>query len=135
MSSGTNTRRSFLIATGGTVSALWLATHGKASGAAVHAAEEAAAGSAPVTFSFFSAADAADVDAIASRIIPTITTAGAHEARVVVFIDRALHTFLAELGGDFRGPGGLSESVRGIQRWNVCRRECGRADRVPRNGR
>ncbi|HEY5807566.1 MAG TPA: gluconate 2-dehydrogenase subunit 3 family protein [Povalibacter sp.] len=102
-----NTRRSFLLASGGTVSALWLATHGKALGAAVHAAEEAAASATPASFSFFNAADAADVDAIASCIIPSSTTAGAHEARVVVFIDRALHTFFAERGSEFRQ--GLAE--------------------------
>lgn len=110
MSSGRTTRRSFLFATGGTVGALWLATHGKALGAAVHAAEEAATGGSPVTFSFFNPADAADVDAIASRIIPSSTTAGAHEARVVVFIDRALHTFFADQAGEFRH--GLAEFQR-----------------------
>lgn len=41
----------------------------------------------------FSAAQAADIDAIASRIIPTDDSPGAHEAGVVYFIDRTLTTF------------------------------------------
>ena len=42
---------------------------------------------------FFSEAQAADIDAMASQIIPTDDTPGAHEARVIFFIDRALVTF------------------------------------------
>jgi gluconate 2-dehydrogenase gamma chain len=41
----------------------------------------------------FSADQAADIDAIASRIIPTTDTPGAHEAGVVYFIDRTMTTF------------------------------------------
>jgi gluconate 2-dehydrogenase gamma chain len=44
-------------------------------------------------FEVLSAADAADVEAFASQIIPTDDTPGAREARVVHFIDRALATF------------------------------------------
>ena len=40
-----------------------------------------------------SRAQAADVDAMAAQIIPTDSTPGAREARVVQFIDRALVTF------------------------------------------
>jgi gluconate 2-dehydrogenase gamma chain len=42
---------------------------------------------------FFTEEQAADVDAMASQIIPTDDSPGAHEARVVFFIDRALVTF------------------------------------------
>jgi gluconate 2-dehydrogenase gamma chain len=42
---------------------------------------------------FFSEEQAADVDAMASRIIPTDDTPGAHEAGVVYFIDKSLTTF------------------------------------------
>ena len=52
--------------------------------------------------SFFSAADAADVEAVAAQIIPTDETPGAREAGVVYFIDRALATFLSQLGSDYR---------------------------------
>lgn len=44
----------------------------------------------------FSADQAADIDAIASRIIPTTDTPGAHEAGVVFFIDRTMTTFAKE---------------------------------------
>ncbi len=47
-------------------------------------------------FEFFSPEQAAEVDAIAARIIPTTDTPGAHEAGVVFFIDRALVTFAKE---------------------------------------
>lgn len=42
---------------------------------------------------FFTEEQAAEIDAMASQIIPTDDTPGAHEARVVFFIDRALVTF------------------------------------------
>jgi len=51
---------------------------------------------------FFSAADAADVDAVTAQIVPTDDTPGAREAGVVSFIDRALGSCLAQLAGDYR---------------------------------
>ena len=56
----------------------------------------------PATFSFFSASEAADVEAVAAQIIPTDDTPGAREVGVIYFIDRALATFLSQLGGDYR---------------------------------
>jgi hypothetical protein len=53
-------------------------------------------------FSFFSATDAADVEAVAAQIIPTDDTPGAREAGVIHFIDRALATFLSQLASDYR---------------------------------
>ena len=52
--------------------------------------------------SFLSAAEAADIDAVAAQIIPTDDSPGAREAGVVYFIDRALATFLSQLAGDYR---------------------------------
>jgi gluconate 2-dehydrogenase gamma chain len=52
--------------------------------------------------SFFSAAEAADVEAIAAQIVPTDSTPGAREAGAVYFIDRALATFFSQLAGDYR---------------------------------
>jgi gluconate 2-dehydrogenase gamma chain len=52
--------------------------------------------------SFLSAAEAADVEAVASQIIPTDDTPGAREAGVVYFIDLALATFLSRLAADYR---------------------------------
>ena len=51
---------------------------------------------------FFNAADAADVEAVAAQIVPTDDAPGAREAGVVYFIDRALATFYAQLAGDYR---------------------------------
>lgn len=50
----------------------------------------------PQELKHFSTAQAAEIDAIASRIIPTDDTPGAHEAGVVYFIDRTLTTFAKE---------------------------------------
>ena len=52
--------------------------------------------------SFLSAAEAADIDAVASQIIPTDDLPGAREAGVVYFIDRALATLFPQLAGDYR---------------------------------
>src|SRR6185295_5187517 len=52
--------------------------------------------------SFLTAAEAADVEAVAAQIIPTDDTPGARDAGVVYFIDRALATFLSRLAGDYR---------------------------------
>ncbi len=60
--------------------------------AATHA-RQAAQSASPSKFEFFSPEQAAEIDAISSRIIPSTDTPGAHEAGVVFFIDRALVTF------------------------------------------
>jgi gluconate 2-dehydrogenase gamma chain len=54
------------------------------------------------TISFLSAAEAADVDAVAAQIVPGGDSPGAREAGVVYFIDRALATYLSRLAGDYR---------------------------------
>jgi hypothetical protein len=64
--------------------------------AAAHAADG------PGKLSFFSASEAADVEAVAAQIIPTDDTPGAREAGVIYFIDRALATFLSQLASDYR---------------------------------
>jgi gluconate 2-dehydrogenase gamma chain len=53
-------------------------------------------------FTFFTTADAADVEAVAAQIIPTDDTPGAREAGVIHFIDRALATTLSQLASDYR---------------------------------
>lgn len=50
----------------------------------------------PQTLTHFSADQAADLDAIASRIIPTTDTPGAHEAGVVYFIDHSIPIYAKE---------------------------------------
>ena len=52
--------------------------------------------------SWLSAAEAADIEAVASQIIPTDDSPSAREAGVVFFIDRTLATFLYQLAGDYR---------------------------------
>jgi gluconate 2-dehydrogenase gamma chain len=68
----------------------------------VHQAHAAAPSVGERKLVFFSAADAADVEAIAAQIVPTDDTPGAREAGVVFFIDRALATFLSHLAADYR---------------------------------
>jgi len=65
----------------------------------VHVAAQAGGGA---KISWLSAAEAADIEAVAAQIIPTDDSPGAREAGVVYFIDRALATFLSQLAGDYR---------------------------------
>jgi len=89
-------RRDFLTRAGSAVSAAWVSTHWPAILSAAEHAHQAAKAAKPQTFQFFSAEEAAEIDAICARIIPSDETPGAHEAGVVYFIDRALTTFAAE---------------------------------------
>jgi gluconate 2-dehydrogenase gamma chain len=100
-------RRSFLVSGGGLLTSVWIAAHWPAIAAAAHHADEASTAAIPVEFVFLSAADAADVEAIASQIVPSGATPGAREAHAVYFIDHALSTFFASWAQDFRS--GLSE--------------------------
>ena len=100
MSTQGKSRRAFLVdsvsgLTG--VSAAWLVSN--YSGileAEVYAQQAAAKWTATPRLGFFTEEQAADIDAMASQIIPTDDTPGAHEARVIFFIDRALVTFLRD---------------------------------------
>src|ERR1035438_2964869 len=88
-------RRSFLAGSAIGLSATWLASNWTGIlDAKVYA--EQAGGEKPPDFAFFTNEQAADVDAMASQIIPTDETPGAHDARCVYFIDFALATFLNE---------------------------------------
>jgi hypothetical protein len=86
-------RRNFLSRAGAGLSAVWLSKYWTAIVSAAEHAHQAAKSSAPPKFQFFSPEQAVEVDAISSRIIPSDDTAGAREAGVVYFIDRALTTF------------------------------------------
>ena len=55
--------------------------------------QQAARSGQPGKLAFFTADQAAEVEAMAAQIIPTDATPGAREARVINFIDRALVTF------------------------------------------
>jgi gluconate 2-dehydrogenase gamma chain len=87
------TRRSFLFESLTGVSAAWVSAHWPAIAAAADFAHRAAQSWPPAKFEFFSPEQAAEVEAIAARIIPTTDTPGAHEAGAVYFIDRAFVTF------------------------------------------
>jgi len=82
-----DSRRKFLLKSVSATSAAWLAANWPAQ---VAAAEKAQAMGA---FTFFSRAQAADVDAMAAQIYPSDSTPGAKEAQVIYFIDLALVTF------------------------------------------
>jgi gluconate 2-dehydrogenase gamma chain len=86
-------RRNFLLQAGTGLSATWISAHWPALVSAATHAHSAAQSSAPPKFEFFTPAQAAEIDAITARIIPTGDTPGAREAGVVYFIDRGLTTF------------------------------------------
>jgi gluconate 2-dehydrogenase gamma chain len=86
-------RRGFLTQSLTGISAAWISANWPAMLAAATHAHQASQSASPTKFEFFSAEQAAEVDAVSARIIPTTDTPGAREAGVVFFIDRALVTF------------------------------------------
>ena len=111
-------RRVFLRLMGGTLGASCLALNWtEVARAANHAAmaHAAAAPGAPGAPAFLTAAEAADVEAVAAQIIPTDATPGAREAGVVVFIDQALTGFYGRQAELFRR--GLAEFQARLHAW------------------
>jgi gluconate 2-dehydrogenase gamma chain len=105
-------RRHFLAAIGELASASWIAMNWPAIAAAAEHAGHDMAGhdmmeSPPAALTTLSAAEAAEVDAIANQIVPGGATPGAREAHAVYFIDRALGGFFAAQLPSFRE--GLAE--------------------------
>ena len=93
MRSKERSRRSFLIESITGLNAAWAA----ANSAGILEAQQqislaARAGQVP-RLTFFTDAQAAEIEAMAAQIIPTDETPGAREAHCVYFIDRALSTF------------------------------------------
>jgi gluconate 2-dehydrogenase gamma chain len=88
-----SSRRQFLITSACGLSSAWVTLHWPAILRAHQHAQEAAASDKPAALQFFSAEQAAEVEAMAAQIIPTDDTPGAREAHVVYFIDQALVTF------------------------------------------
>ena len=86
-------RRQFLVQGLGGLSAAWFSANWPALVSAAEHAHSQAKSNAPAKFEFFSAEEAAEIDAISARIIPATDTPGAREAGVVYFIDRALVTY------------------------------------------
>jgi gluconate 2-dehydrogenase gamma chain len=91
-------RRSLLQAIAATIGAAALPLDWAQVAPIAHAAEQTG----EPKVSFLSAAEAADIEAVAAQIIPTDHTPGAREAGVVYFIDRALATFLSQLATGYR---------------------------------
>ena len=80
---------------------------------ASHDAHAAAQSPATATLQLLGAADAADVEALTSQIIPSDDTPGAREAGVTYFIDRALGSFFAHWRPTFmQGLNGFQAAVR-----------------------
>jgi gluconate 2-dehydrogenase gamma chain len=106
-------RRDFLSRGSAAISAVWLSTHWAGIAAAAEHARQASKSSAPAKLQFFSPEQAAEIDAITARIIPSGETPGAHEAGVVYFIDRALTTFAIDEQKTYRdGLPALQSRVR-----------------------
>jgi gluconate 2-dehydrogenase gamma chain len=94
-----HSRREFISSAGAAFSTGWLALNWSSIAAAAHHAEASAI--TPTTFRVMKPADAADVEALTAQIIPSGTTPGAREARVVYFIDQGLATFFATMSKGF----------------------------------
>ncbi|MET0241658.1 MAG: gluconate 2-dehydrogenase subunit 3 family protein [Sphingobium sp.] len=106
-------RRQFLTAIGNLASAGWITMHWPQIAVAAehkgHAGHDMSAP--PTTLGTLSAAEAAEIDAIANRIVPGGATPGARDAHVVNFIDNALGSFFAAQLPSFRQ--GLTEFQTG----------------------
>lgn len=89
-------RRNFLLRAGTGLSAAWVTAHWPALLSAATHAHNAAKAASPPKFEFLTGEEGIEIEAIASRIIPTDGTPGAREAGVVYFIDRGLATFGAD---------------------------------------
>src|SRR5690348_8553578 len=89
-------RRDFLLRASSGIGAAWLTTHWPAVLNAATHARQAAKSAIPAKFAFFTPEEAAEIDAITARIIPSDETPGAREAGVVFFLDNALSTFAAD---------------------------------------
>jgi gluconate 2-dehydrogenase gamma chain len=80
---------------------------------AAHEAHAAASSGQPIVYTLLGTADAADVEALTSQIIPTDDTPGAREAGVTFFIDRALGSFFAHWRPVFmQGLAGFQAAAR-----------------------
>jgi gluconate 2-dehydrogenase gamma chain len=95
-------RRNFLLSTGGALTSAWLASNWSGIAAAAEHAGHAAAAVTPAGFDLLSASEGADVEAITAQILPGGASPGAREAHAAYFIDRALATFFADRASGFR---------------------------------
>lgn len=95
-------RRQFLLQSATGLSAAWISAQWPALVAASEHAHAAARSTEPQKLEFFTPAEAVEIVAISSCVIPSDDTPGAREAGVVYFIDRALAGFAADFQKTFR---------------------------------
>ena len=111
MSADLLSRRAFLAAAGA-AGAAWLAVDPDTLEAALVHARRMAGTPPPYRFDALTPAQAADIEAIAMRIVPSDGTPGAREAGVIHFIDKALSTFAAPQKEDLlKGLDDLNQKV------------------------
>ncbi|MGA2987863.1 MAG: gluconate 2-dehydrogenase subunit 3 family protein [Terriglobia bacterium] len=94
-------RRRFLLAGLRGAGGAWTSLHWPAIMAAAQHAAHMREGVPPAKLEVLTVEQAAEIEAAASRIIPTDDTPGAREAGVIYFIDRALATFAADHRDDY----------------------------------
>jgi len=94
-------RRRFLLSGLRGAGGAWAALHWPVILAAAEHAAHARDAVPPAKLEVLSAEQAAEIEAAASRIIPSGDTPGAREAGVIYFIDRALATFAAANRADY----------------------------------
>jgi hypothetical protein len=113
MSGRERSRREFLLRSLTGVGAAWAVANYAGIEDAYAFVQQSARSGQPATFAFLTPAQAADVEAMASQIIPTDATPGAREARVIVFIDRILSTFEKDAQASYtKGLGELGNQTR-----------------------
>jgi gluconate 2-dehydrogenase gamma chain len=112
MSADPVSRRAFLAAAGA-AGATWLLADPELLQAALVHARTVVASPPPYRFDALTAAQAADLEAIAMRIVPSDDgTPGAKEAGVIHFMDKALSTFAApQKDGLLKGLDDLNQKV------------------------
>ncbi len=93
MPDDTASRRAFLAASAAAAGGIWLAASPEELKASLDHARRAVQRDAQQPFEVLTSDQAADIDAIASQIIPTDDLPGAHEAGAVHFIDHSFTTF------------------------------------------
>jgi len=94
-------RRSVLAQVASGLSSTWVLSNSPGILAAQARAQKAAQSGQLGKFAFFSPAQAVEVEAMTAQIIPTDSSPGAREARVIHFIDQALASFVRDRQSDY----------------------------------
>jgi Gluconate 2-dehydrogenase subunit 3 len=95
-------RRQFLLSGLSGASAAWITLNWPAVVAAAEHAARSSKSATPPKLEVLTAEQAAEVEAVASRIIPSDDSPGAREAGAIYFIDRALATFASDKRDDYQ---------------------------------